>query len=898
MALIALLALSAFLATAAPLWLARSTDTALSGLVAAAEPGVSGLEFEGAGHVGPDTTGSLDEVAAEGDEILSHVPASIAGVLQPHIDLVDSDDFLAFGAPQQTTYLTFRIARAMSDAIRVYAGRAPTGQVVREPSPNEAGGAPVPRFEIGLSRSMAEALLVDIGDTFDLVDVAGGRPFGGRGASFVRAEIVGLFDVVDPADPRWFSDTTLDIPSIRRLSAERFEYHAVAWLSPDAYAPLAIGPPNQQLRYRWRFALDPRRIAAAQFDQFALDLGKLQLAFPFGAGPGGPNGAGLSTGLRPILEEYRVQRSIATTAVTLASVGAIVACGGALVLVASGLRRRRIDTVQLARARGADLARLLGVAVVEAAILVAPPAALGAFAAQAVFGTTADPRGSIAVAVLTATALVLGAIGASRSPLGLGRQAGDRTRDARLRRWVLDAVVVVVAVSTAVAIRAAGAQDPTRPPDPMRAAAPALFAVAGAIVLVRVFDVIVAGLARLVRRIPGFVAVHAIRGLARTPRAHELPLMVLLVAVASGVFATVVASTIERTQGLAAAITVGADYRIESANTTGLPTDLDLDQLAAIGLAAIDARDTGRLFGSSYAGQNVDVVGLDAHAYAAVTAGSAIAAGFPAAFFEPGAADGSPERPVPIILAPRIAPNAGWNVGDQLRLDIGSSTAQVIVVAIADPVPAIELDRGILAPLEALRAAFPDRALGPTQAFVRATPDRRPALDAYVAPYHGALRIVAASDVEAALRAKPLVGTMSNAFLYSLAVAALFGAIVVGVSVAQALAIRSGELALLRAIGLPGSRGLSIVVLELGATILVALGGGLLLGLATATLVVPGLGIERFVGVGSAAPARLDPSAVGLAVLGPAVAAVLALVAAGLLVRPAGIGRWIRSAET
>jgi putative ABC transport system permease protein len=891
--LVAVVALTSFLATGAPLWFEKSSQTALASLLASAPAGGSGLEFERSGQIGPGTGDPLADVVAQGDGIRADLPGSIVGGVRPPFVVVDSQPFLAIGPPQPITHLTLRIQPAAMDGIRFYAGRVPSGQIGFAPQPDDITSDFVtPVYEIALSRTTAGVLKLAVGDQLNLTN--GSARTGGS----IEVVVAGLFDVIDPADPRWFGDATLDQPGIQQLSQERFDYHAIGLLVPDAYTPLVIGPPFENLRYRWRFVLDPGRVASVGVDRFALDLAKLRAAFPFGTAVG-VDTPGLSTSLSPLLDLYRSQRAIAATAVTLASVGAIVASGGALALIAAALSRRRAGTIRLARARGADLRRLLAIAVLEALVLVVPAAIVGAVAAHALVGGVAgDASGIAIVGAVAAVLLVAAGLGAARSSLASGRQRSDRTTDARNRRRVFDALVVVVAVGTVVALRSGGTPDPAAPPEPTRAAAPALLAIAGAIVLLRVFDGLVAGLARVARRGRGFVGIHAIRSLARGPRTHELPLLVLLVAVASGVFATTVATTIERTQDLAAASEVGADFRIEAVHGGVLPTNLDLAALAAIGPTAVDGRDVGTLLGIGYAGQAVDVIGLDAPGYAAVTAGTPIAAAYPPGFLTATPADGSPGRPVPIVVAPKVASDTGLQAGSIVRLAMGTTSATVVVVGVGDPVPAAALGRGIVAPIDALRIAFPDRAFGATQAFVHAAPTARPAIEAVLQPYRAGLLVVALTDVRATLRTTPLVDTMTSAFLLAQLVAALYAAVVVGTAVAQALATRSAEMSLLRAIGLPGAQAVSIVVVELGSTVLVALLGGLGLGLATAVLVVPGLGIERFVGAAVSAPTAVDPSGIALAVLAPAVAGLAAVLVVGRALGRSNVAEWIRSAAT
>ena len=898
LAVLAVVALTAFLATAAPLWFVKSTQAALPALLGTVSAGRSGLEFEQAGQIQPPTTDGtaaadpLDAVAAAGAKLQAELPGSLVRIVEPQVDVIDGQELLAIDPPQRITSVTFRIEPAIGDAIHYYAGREPTGRIgvlVRPFRDQPEFDWPV--YEIALSRTTAATLNVGLGDEFVLVP-------GKNQAAYVGAQVVGLFDVPDPNDPRWFGDSTLDMPGVQQLSQELFQYHAVGLLSPSVYPRLVGDPSESGLRYRWRFPLDLHALASVGIEQLTLDLAKLRAAHPF-TGAGALDAPGLSTGLSPLLALYQSRLAVAETALALASVGAIVASAGALALVAAALARRRGRTIRLARARGADLRRLLAIQLAEAVALVVPAAVLGAIVAIAVLGgELGSASGAVVVGLGAALVLVASGLSAARSSLASGRQRTDRTVDARNRRRVLDALVVVVAVATAVGLRSGVTSDPAAPPDPYRAAAPALLAIAGAIVILRVYDLVVAGLARVARRGRGFVGVHAIRGLARGPRTHELPLLVLLVAVAAGVFSTSVATTIGRTQALAAATQVGADYRIEASHPGPLPPNLDMTALQAIGPTATASRDIGTLFGIGYAGQSVDVVALDAPGYAAVTAGTPIAAAYPPELIPATPADGTPAHPVPIIVAPGFASDTGLHTGSVVRLSIGTHTATVVVVGVGDPVPAIALSRGIVGPLDALRVAFPDRQFSATQAFVRGGPSARAAIQAVLQPYVAGLRLVARTDIEATLGATPLVDTMSRAFLIAQVIAALYAAVVVGAAAAQALATRSAELSLLRAIGLPGRRAVAVVVIELGSTVLVALAGGLGLGLATAWLVVPGLGIGQFVGVAAAAPTAIDPAGLALALLAPAVAGLVALVIAGRTLGSSGVADWIRSAET
>ncbi len=883
--------LTTFLATAGPLWFGQRASAAFPALLSTVSAGQSGLEFDQAGLIerGHAVAEPLSEVTAAGDVLHAEIPPSIVGALRPRIDVIDTQEQLAVDPPQQVTRLTLRIEPASADAITFFAGRAPTGHIDILVRPLRNVDDQWPIYEVALSRTTASALKVSIGDKLVLTP-------GENEGSFAGVEVVGLFDVIDQTDPRWFGDVSLVTPGIQRLTPELFAYHAVGLLSPDAYSTLGAAG-AKPLTYRWRFPLDVASAASLDLDRVATDLAKLRAAHPF-SGTGAVATPGLSTGLTPLLDLVRSQRTIAGTALVLASTGGMIASLGALALVAGALGRSRRETIQLARARGADLPRLVAIQFVESVILVAPAATVGISAAFLIVG--GSPGGAIPGTIVALGAILLLARAgffAARSSLASGRQRSRLVLDARDRRRVLDAAIVIVAVATAVATGSGPVADPTAPPDPARALGPGLLAIAGAVVILRVFDGVMTGLAWLLRRTRGFVTVHATRGLARGPRTHELPLVVLLVAVAAGVFATTVATTIDATQALAAATQTGADYRIEPVHVGGLPPDLDLDAIGEIGPTAIVGRDVGALQ-IGFTRQPVDVVGIDAVGYAAVTAGTPIAASLPAGFRETTPADGSATHPVPIVIPSSLASDTGLGVGSTVRLAISGGLATALVVDVGDPIPATAVGRGILAPLGALRSAFPDRAFGPTQIFLRGDAAARARLDAVIAPYSSNLRVLARNDVETSLRTAPLVDTMSTAFLGAEVIAGLYAAIVVGAAVAQTLTLRSAELSLLRALGLTGRRAVGIVVIELGSTIVVASVAGLALGLVTASLILPGLGVERFVGVAVAARPAVEPSGMLRALLAPAIASLAAVLLAARALGSSGVAGWIRSGET
>ena len=130
--------------------------------------------------------------------------------------------------------------------------------------------------EVALSSETARSLQVKIGDRPVLVPAASRH-----GA--VVANIVGVFEVTDPSDPGWFSDTSLTTPFREQVVEDLFIFHAVGLLSPQAYGTLvadfSIG--EAPLRYRWRLPVEPSKAASVDVEGVVLDLARLQAAYPY-----------------------------------------------------------------------------------------------------------------------------------------------------------------------------------------------------------------------------------------------------------------------------------------------------------------------------------------------------------------------------------------------------------------------------------------------------------------------------------------------------------------------------------------------------------------------------------------------------------------------------------------
>jgi putative ABC transport system permease protein len=878
-------AIMAFALAAGPLWFDRSAGAALPAMLGAVSTGRLGLEFEQQGRIAAGTADPMGGVAAAGDVIRAALPPSILGSVGERVDVVDSAEYPVLDPPVTITRLTLRVQPSAATGITYTAGRAPTGTAPPIDPGAYPDGTPVwaTVYEAAVSNTTADELNLHVGDTLSLLPSQ--NSYAGAGVV-----ITGLFDVNDPEDPRWFSDATLEAPVEVRVSSEVTLYHAVALLSPDAYPTLigagadaAATPPS---RYRWRFPVDPAAAGTADPTALAADLATLEATYPY---PGGVSTPGLSTGLPELLDAYQLQRQVADTAFLLAGIGPLVAGAGIVALVAAALARRQRPAVLMARARGAGRMHLL-LATAEASIVLAVvPAALGAGLAALVAtgaGSGAAVRAAIVVALASMAILVAVTLPALRGTGSLRGRTPTSGGAARSRR-VAEVFVVVVALAGAVLLRTRGGAAAGGSGVGVAAAGvPVLLALAGGIVVIRLFDAAVAGIGRLAARGRGLAGVHALRGLRRGAGGHDAALVILVVAVTAGVLSTVIAASLDRSQGSAAADEVGADYRISTTASGGFPTGLDLAALGSIGPTATITATGANLAAPTIAITPVGVVGLDPEAYRRVVDGTLVDPGLDAALATvatgPGAV-GTPSNPVPLVVSGRLAGKIGLAPGTALTISLTGTAVPAVVSAVVPVLTGLPASTGVVVRAGDLRSLVPNRTLPVTTALVRAPPSAAGDIGRVVAPYAGQLEVASRADVLATIRSAPLAATIRDGFRLALLLSAAFAVVVIVAALAQSLALRAREVLILRSLGMPGRDAAWTVVAAVGLTVVVAMAAGLALGAGVAWLAVPDLGVERLAGTSAPAVPVVDATSVLPGVLGPAVAGIVAVVA-GLLV--------------
>ncbi|PYC71003.1 hypothetical protein C7C46_27075 [Streptomyces tateyamensis] len=407
-----------------------------------------------------------------------------------------------------------------------------------------------------------------------------------------KVTVSGVFEPTDRQEPFWSATPCVTGPCLAYNNAiPASPYWKISALVPEAAMGSLAGFAPAELF--WQIPVDPHHLRAAKLDQAQQLLASILSGRIAAQLPGRTAIPDLRVNsMLPALfsEAQRRQAGVAP----LHAIGPLGAGAVALVvlLLAAGLAvdRRRAELVLL-RARGGSLGGIGGRLLAESAVLVLPAALLGIVLALVLLPTE---RWSYAVefglasAVLALLPFPLRAVLLLHEP----RRGAARRRPSALRsrlagvlgdprRLVAEIAVLVVAAAAVLAVRRRGVAPPGSSVDLLLSAAPMLLAVAGAVLLARLFPLL---LAPAVRVAAGRTGAIGFLGLARATRGATagagrgersaptvLPLMALLLAVTTAGFGVTVLNSTDTARQLAVRQAVGADARVLGNDSWPLP---------------------------------------------------------------------------------------------------------------------------------------------------------------------------------------------------------------------------------------------------------------------------------------------------------------------------------------
>ncbi|HEY6634057.1 MAG TPA: FtsX-like permease family protein [Acidimicrobiia bacterium] len=891
--------LSVFLLAAAPRLLELVADEDLRATVSEPEPAQRNIRVERLGRIGAGPAGDpFRSVRDTGDAFASsEIPPALSGVIPSHYYLVDSPRFEVAPMPGEDmphpfpVYLRYRYQEGIEERVELVSGQLPQTQepvaiLVGEACPEEpdeqtrliaelAAGTAVdidcvlteaPHFQVAVSASTAEAMGLEIGRQVVLTpDPTDRLVFGLSGDELGYRFVMSISGIIAPddlADEYWYGDPSLHQPAIRENADLRVIY-ATGLMAPDDYGPMLALTGEAGRSYVWRHFVDPDLVVATGADTLQAELTPFQLQYP--AVSREPTDYTVVTQLSGLLEAHQAQRSQTVSLLSLSVAGLFAVVISVVAVLSVLMTRRQHAAIVLTRGRGASAGQLFLTRLYGALLLVIPAASIGYLVAAVVFpdtGRLVSYRVTVILAIVIVACLVCAGVTLFVAPLGLLRLTSPAVPPrGSTRRVVVETLVWVVAAGSVLLLRRRGQAEPADLEfDLLLALAPSLVVVAVALLLVRVYPHVVSVLALLASRARGLVTFVGLRRIRRMDFGSNLPLVAIVVCVATATYASMLSTSIVSGQIATSWHQVGGDYAVKGFGPdVALPTSIDFDALGSW-----DHRAMGQSFADAIAigvggRHSAEALAIDAGAYAELTSGTPGDIALPSFMFEtPGEDAGTDANPVPVIVSDTWPGGFDLVPGDVFTLNLGPHQFTVVAGEVRDRYPDIPPDR----PFVVLSLAAMETALGgpaaPTVAYLAATEDAGAELAANLAAQAPSARLISRYENLAAVAGDPFIrwGVLGSSVVFWSA--ALF-AVVAAVSAFSILsAPRRRDLAYLRTVGLDSGQALAVTLLEQLPGVLVGTVVGVGAGLLAAVALGPALDLSAFTG-------GLAPTEVGFA---------------------------------
>ena len=668
------------------------------------------------------------------------------------------------------------------------------------------------------------------------------------------------------------------------------------FVGPAELPLLQASVPTDRIQVVWAVPLATAHLAAGQVTSLQARLGGVLAT----GGNVGVNGLllqiTLSSGILGVLsafsgQDHAIGAVLGLLFVSLAVIGIVA------VLLGAGLVAARRDAeFAVLRARGASLRQVAGRGLAASAALALPAGAAGAALAIALTpGSDAAIAWWLAGCALAAALAGLPLFAAAQQRRGgrgqrtgspASRHAGSR-RTAAARRLVAEAALAAAAVGGIIVLRRQGVTAGSV--DVFSGAAPVLVAVLAAIVVVRVYPLVLRLLLRLARARPGVSVFVGLAQATRTSRSAVVPVFALVLALTVVAFGTMINDAVRRADISESWRAVGADAVIYAAGSSRSLSPAVQREITAVPGAAHVATVlvTGGYLSSG--GAQVTVAVVDPSAYAALVANTSGPA-FPAA-----ALARRPQQAglVPVLASPGAA---GTLPRSAFGLSVDGRALRLRPAGLARPVPGVGASSFLVLPAWALGSTPP-----PPSVILLVGPQldaRR--LSATVRRVLPGAKVTLRAGVLSALGSAPLPAAAHAAITGAAVAAATFSALILLIWLLMSAQSRELTLARLAPLGLGRGQARWLVVLETMPQILAATVGGVAAVWALAQLIAPSISLSALTGsAASAAGAGIRAELLPLAAcaVGLILLSVVVLAAQFLIVRRRGVARPLRVGE-
>jgi putative ABC transport system permease protein len=472
-----------------------------------------------------------------------------------------------------------------------------------------------------------------------------------------------------------------------------------------------------------------------------------------------------------------------------------------------------------------------------------------------------------------------------------------------LRRVVAETVAIVLAVVSLILLRrrglvAGGPDTPDATFDPLLAAAPALLGLAVGIVTLRLYPYLIRLLARLGSRRRDIVGFVGFKRILLQPPAARLPLLVVLLAVAVAVFASVLGRSVTEGQRASSWQQVGADYRITV--SSGSPADaLDVSGVTAVEASALGLQLnlTTLRSGSMTVPSRAEFLALETNDYSAVASDAPAFQDLPTALVEEQSpvGIGTDTNPIPAIVSRQWSDEQAPVPGGMFSAGLGRSRVTFVVADIRDRFPGIPPDRPfMITSFAKLVGASVEPMPRATVLFLRAPEKAQAEIKAAIESQTVGAEPASRYEVFNEIHDAAFVAGATRGFLLVFALATVLAMVAAIAGLALTSRSRRKHLAYLRTLGLSVRQSLGVTAIEQLPPVVLAAVVGSVLGAGSAKLAEPGIDLGAFTGPGPAAGLQIDIPAIVFVTAGLVGAIVLAVAVFGYLSRHEDLGGILR----
>ncbi len=685
--------------------------------------------------------------------------------------------------------------------------------------------------------------------------------------------VTGIVAPVDQgAAPFWTVDPVAAAPVLVQPQEGEPYWQGGAFLSAAQVGLLQNRFVASNIQVIWTFPLALDNLTAAQANRLAVELpAALSTAGQLSFSGGDTASVSMSSGAMTLIGEFAAQEGAVGNLLSLMSVSLAVVGAAVVLLVAWLMAEKRREEFAVLRARGASRRQLAGAAFAGSAVAALPGAAVGVVLAVVVTPGAVAPLGwwlgGLTVLVALAGPVVI-TVRMHRGYAGMTRPDQAPARMSSLRRLVAEAALALGSAGGLIALRHQGATGP-QGGDLYASAAPILAAIPVAIVMLRLYPLLVLPLLRLAARRTGVTAFLGLARAARVSASAVLPAFAMVLALSLVSFAGMVRSAVIRGEVAQSWQAVGADAVVSLPNAMSAAQQHAIARLPGVQRSVAVAVSTAQ----HGPGAALSVVFADPAQYAALLAATPFGR-VPASFANwRGGPNSHAQGPIPALVSPGVTTQLmdktvtlELQFGQRLRVHgVGAGPAMSQVPGITG----LDVSGYIVLPASAASRFAPP----PSTMLVVGPNVDGGALTALVAKWHLAgVSVVRRAQLLSALEQAPLQRGAYAELAFGGAAAAA-GCLLV-LLLTLMLSGQSREMTLARAttMGLSAAQGRGLALIEALPQILSVVVGGLISALVLVPLVGPTLGLSVFTGSAASVPVRIEPAwlagtAIGLLVL-------------------------------